>query len=198
LQHHFVHQHGQREASTFWAGAGAIRRDIFLKRGGFDEHFSRPSIEDIELGVRLKQAGYRIWLCPNVQVTHLKRWTLASLLRTDIVQRAIPWTRLILSQKQIPSDLNLDSKSKLSALAAWGLLAFLALGFALPWMWLCAFAAVVALVVLNLDLYRLFTRRGGLVFALGGFGLHTLYYLYSSLVFGILFVWHILHTGRAG
>jgi glycosyltransferase involved in cell wall biosynthesis len=29
LLHHFVHQHGNREASTFWAGCGAMRRPVF-------------------------------------------------------------------------------------------------------------------------------------------------------------------------
>src|ERR1051325_10200570 len=49
LLHHFVHQNGNREASTFWAGCGAIRKAVFDKIGGFDEtRFSRPSIEDIE------------------------------------------------------------------------------------------------------------------------------------------------------
>src|SRR5690606_27163359 len=35
LFHHFVHQHSRSEAWTFWAGCGAIRRDIFLASGGF-------------------------------------------------------------------------------------------------------------------------------------------------------------------
>ena len=63
LLHHFVHQHGNSEASTFWAGCGAIRRSVFEEMGGFDEQrFPTPSIEDIELGYRLRQAGHRILL----------------------------------------------------------------------------------------------------------------------------------------
>ena len=61
LQHHFVHQTSNREASTFWAGLGAVRRDAFLSIGGFDcKKFAVPSIEDIELGVRLRQDGKKI------------------------------------------------------------------------------------------------------------------------------------------
>src|SRR5690606_15457371 len=53
LQHHFVHQTSSRNASTFWSGLGAIRRDVFLQHGGFDcDKFPEPSIEDIELGFR--------------------------------------------------------------------------------------------------------------------------------------------------
>ena len=133
LLHHYVHQHGAREAGTFWSGCGAIRRAVFRAASGFDEGYTRPSIEDIELGVRLRQAGLRIRLCPEIQATHLKRWTLASLWRTDIFGRAVPWTRLILRQGRLSTDLNLDWRSRLSALAAWALLvcALLVLAFGL-------------------------------------------------------------------
>jgi glycosyltransferase involved in cell wall biosynthesis len=188
LQHHYVHHHSRREASSFWAGCGAIRRAAFNAVGGFDERYARPSIEDIELGARMKRAGYRIWLCPDVQVAHLKKWTLQSLLRADIFDRAIPWTRLILSSAQMPSDLNLDTTSRVSALAAWALLAFSTLGFIAPGLWLGALATIALLIALNFDLYRFFARRGGIVFALGAFGLHTLYFLYSSFVFGSLLI----------
>src|SRR5688572_20194156 len=108
LLHHFVHQNGNREASTFWAGCGAIRRSVFERIGGFDEQrFRRPSIEDVELGYRLRQSGYRILLEKRLQATHLKSWSLYSLIRTDITCRAIPWSRLILETKKIPDDLNL-------------------------------------------------------------------------------------------
>jgi glycosyltransferase involved in cell wall biosynthesis len=60
LLHHYVHQHGHRESSTFWTGCGAIRRDVFRDIGGFDEHYMRPSIEDIDLGARLRRAGRRV------------------------------------------------------------------------------------------------------------------------------------------
>src|SRR5947207_1321887 len=60
LLHCYTHQNGRREASTFWAGCGAMRRDRFVHHAGFDERYRYPSIEDIELGVRLRQAGERI------------------------------------------------------------------------------------------------------------------------------------------
>ena len=60
LVHHFYHHRGRSEASTFWAGCGAVRKDAFLATGGFDMvRYTRPSIEDIELGYRLRAAGGR-------------------------------------------------------------------------------------------------------------------------------------------
>jgi len=183
LLHHYVHQHSRREASTFWGACGAIRREAFAAVGGFDEGYVRPRIEDIEFGVRLRRAGYRVWLCPNVQVTHLKRWTFASLLRVDILDRAIPWTRLILRDTHLPSELNLNTRSRLSAIAAWGGLVFLVLAWRWPWALLGTLLGLTAVAVLNADLYRLFERRGGFRFAAGAAGLHLLYLLYGSLVF---------------
>ena len=201
LLHHYVHQHGQREAGTFWAGCGAIRRAVFSAAGGFDQSYTRPSIEDIELGVRLRQAGLRIRLCPEIQATHLKRWTLASLWRTDIFARAIPWTRLILQQGRLSSDLNLAWRSRLSALAAWALLgctllvpvlALVGSARLVVWPGLGVLLSAAATAALNADLYAFFLRRGGPRFALVAAALHVGYLLYSSLVFASLLVSHRL------
>ncbi len=192
LQHHYVHQHSQREASTFWAGCGAVRREVFLKMGGFNQRYKRPSVEDIEFGLRLHNSGHRVWLCSEIQVTHLKHWNLRSLLRSDVLDRAIPWTQLIISTAHLPSDLNLDFKSRLSSLAVWACVVLMAFGFRIHWLWIGSIVCAAALVFLNLDLYRFFHRHGGLRFAIGSIGLHSLYYIYSSLAFGAVVVWHIL------
>lgn len=184
LLHHYVHQHGDREASTFWTGCGAIRSEVFAAVGGFNESYR--VIEDIELGARLWRAGYRIWLCRDVQVTHLKRWTFGSLLRSDIFDRAIPWTRLILQGRHLPTDLNLDLRGRLSAFAAWAALALLVLGFWWSWAWVGMLLCVAVGGIANADLYRFFARHGGVWFAVGATGLHALYLLYSSLVFALV------------
>ena len=58
LLHHYMHQRSAGLASTFWAGLGAVRRDAFLAVGGFDaERFPVPSVEDVELGLRLHAGG---------------------------------------------------------------------------------------------------------------------------------------------
>ena len=192
LQHHFVHHQSQGEASSFWTGIGAIHRDVFLRLGGFASSYSRPSIEDIELGVRLKTYGYRIRLCPDVQVTHLKRWSLHSLLRTDILDRAIPWTRLIYSTDRLPTDLNLDWKSRFSALCVWGILVFFIIGLWFPFTWIGVPSLAGLLIATNVPLYRFFYLKGGLWFATGAVLLHSFYFLYSSLTFGLISIEYFL------
>lgn len=197
LLHHYVHQHGNRNATTFWAGCGAIRKKAFFAAGGFAESYLRPSIEDIELGLRMHRANAVIRLCPEIQATHLKRWTLFSLWRTDIFCRAVPWTRLILSEGRLSTDLNLDWRSRSSAATSWLAVAMLLVGAVLPWdgsgtwgPWL-ALGALLPLAIttaLNADLHRFFFRHGGLRFACGSWLLHTAYLLYSSAVFATLLV----------
>jgi glycosyltransferase involved in cell wall biosynthesis len=115
LLHRFVHQHGSEEACTFWSGCGAIRKTAFQAGGGFDAKFIRPSIEDIELGARLRRMGRRIRLDKRLQASHLKTWTLVGLLRSDVLDRALPWTRMILRERDLPSDLNLTIWQRLCA-----------------------------------------------------------------------------------
>ncbi len=186
LLHHYVHQHARREATTFWSGFGAIRRDVFLALGGYSRSYAEPSIEDIELGARLRQAGYRVCLCPEAQVTHLKRWTFLGLISTDIRNRAIPWTRLIVREGRLPADLNLSMGARLSAIAAWVGVLCLGLGLWRPWAWAGALLAAAALGTLNADLYRFFARHGGPGFGALCAALHALYLLYSSLIFVLI------------
>ncbi len=119
LLHHFVHQQGEfdddtRPAHTFWTGCGMIRRQVFLDFGGFDPRlYPRPAIEDIELGYRLTRTGHRIVLARDVLATHLKRWTLLEMVRTDIFRRGVPWTLLIKRSGTIETDLNVKPTQRL-------------------------------------------------------------------------------------
>lgn len=196
LLHHFVHQNGSSEASTFWAGCGGIRRSVFERVGGFDEErFPRSSIEDIELGYRLRASGYRILLHKPLQGTHLKSWTLLSVVRTDIARRAVPWARLILESGRIPCDLNLKWGQRVS-------FALIALASVLvPFSWiepslvlLCG-GALMAVLLINRDLYAFFWKQRGLLFAAACVPLHFLYFLYSGLSY--LYVWFAFRVRRA-
>jgi glycosyltransferase involved in cell wall biosynthesis len=191
LMHHYVHQRGAEDASTFWSGCGAIRRELFLQFGGFSPRYALPSIEDIELGGALVQRGHRIRLDKSLQVKHLKRWTLLSLLHSDILARGVPWTRLILRTGRMPNDLNLQTASRASvALTYLGALCG-ALGFGRPVFWLGALVSAACLLILNRDVYQFFARKRGVWFALGAVGMHWLYYFYNGLSFALGLCIHV-------
>lgn len=191
LFHRFVHQQGRSEAETFWAGCGAVRRDVFLALDGFDaKRYPRPAIEDIELGYRMRTKGHRILLDKQLQGKHLKRWTLRSMLHADIFCRAVPWSMLIFERRGMVNDLNLQATDRISA----GLLALslLLLPFSLlqPQLLLLIAALLGTIPILNHKLYRYFFERKGLGFAILVFPLHLLYYLYSAVTFVLCWFTH--------
>lgn len=185
LFHHYTHQTASEEASTFWGACGAIRRKIFLEIGGFDESYRLPCVEDIELGYRLKTAGYQIKLCKTLQVKHLKRWEVVSLLRADVFYRAIPWTTLILRYSQLKNDLNLQWSSRISVVLVYGLLVSIIATFWWPAMWALVLGISLALFAINFSVYRFFYYRKGIIFTLRMIPWHWLYYFYSGLAWVI-------------
>lgn len=185
LLHHYVHQTGRREASTFWAGCGAIRRDAFLAAGGFDERFDEPSIEDIELGTRLSAGGRAIRLDPTLQVKHLKDWRLGDVLATDLWRRAVPWSELILRDGRMVNDLNVKPRDRASvALAFAAPLALLASCRSRRWLSV-SLAAAAGVVALNGGFFRFLAGRRGVVFAAQAVPLYWLYLLVCGAGFGI-------------
>lgn len=195
LFHHYVHQTALEETSSFWAGCGAIRAEVFHKLGGFDEAaYPHASIEDIELGSRLFRNGYRTRLVKSLRVKHLKKWTVRGLLRADILYRAVPWTQLIAGSGSIPNDLNLHTSQRISALVAWILVATPLLLMLPPisGQAVLAIAAIclAAIILLNRDFYRFFLRHRGLWFTLGVLVWHLFYFLYSSAVFGACWAYY--------
>ncbi|MGH4008574.1 MAG: glycosyltransferase family 2 protein [Pseudonocardiaceae bacterium] len=184
LLHHHVHQGAAGPAETFWSGLGAVRRDAFLAAGGFDaDRFPHPSVEDIDLGVRLASNGAHILLDPTIQGTHLKAWTLRNMLFTDFARRGLPWVALQLRSGRVSTALNLGWRHRLSAAACtFGTLAVLA---GRP---RAVAASVLVLLGLNRDFYALLARRRGLAEAVVGVGLHALHHLagVASVPAGIL------------
>lgn len=185
LFHHYNHQIASEEAFTFWGACGAIRREVYLSLGGFDESYRRPSIEDIELGYRIKGAGYQIKLFKDLHVKHLKHWSFVSLLKAEIFYRALPWTELILRQRQLDNDLNLGVSSRLSIILIYGILVSFVLAF--WWSEFFVLTAVLSLIMLwlNFAVYRFFYAKRGLAFALRVIPWHWFYYFYGGLAFGV-------------
>jgi glycosyltransferase involved in cell wall biosynthesis len=176
LLHHHVHQTSPGPATTFWAGLGAVRKAAFDAEGGFDAaRYREPSVEDIELGMRLVASGRRIRLDPAIQGTHLKSWTLVSMLHTDFARRGVPWVELLLERRGSASALNLGWRHRLSAAAAVSGAVALVAAKPRP-----ALAAGAVLVLLNADLYALLGRRLGSRGAVAGVGLHALHHLVGA------------------
>ncbi len=195
LLHHFVHQTTVGEASHFWAGLGAIRREAFFDTGGFDEGRFARAIEDVELGYRLRDKGYTIGVDKELQGKHLKKWTLGSMFRTDVMVRAIPWVRLMLDYDTIPSDFSLGWSQRLSLMAVWLALGSLVLGVVQPELLIGAALSIAVFLFLNRSFFAFLWRSRGAAFLARCIPLHFLYYVYSGigLLLGVgIYAWEQL------
>jgi len=186
LFHHYVHQAGHGEAGTFWSGCGAMRRDLFLAFGGFDEErYRRPAIEDIELGTWMRAAGYRLILDRNIQAKHLKRWTFWGVVKTDILDRGIPWVRLMWRAGSSANLLNAVPSQRLSLALVY--LTGLSLVATVLWPMAGIIAALsfFGVTLLNADLYHDFMNQRGVWFTLRALPLHWLYFFYCGVALGV-------------
>ena len=176
LLHHWIHHSSAGRATTFWAGLGAVRSDAFRAVGGFDaRRFPVPSVEDIELGLRLARTG-TIELDPRIQGTHLKRWGLRSMVVTDLIHRARPWVALMLARGR--SSVRLERERAPSGGHRRVPRGAGARGDRPP-----AAAALlgVLFVGINARLYGLLLRRGGVRAVAAGFVLHVLHSVIALL-----------------
>jgi cellulose synthase/poly-beta-1,6-N-acetylglucosamine synthase-like glycosyltransferase len=196
LAHRFVHQTARDEACAFWSACGVIRRDAFARIGGYDERYRRSSIEDIELGSRLIEGGARIRLVKSLTVKHLKRWTLAGLVRSEIFDRALPWTRLILASGRMPDDLNLQWSGRVAVAAACGLGTAVVASIWVPWARPVAVALVALEIAIDAPLARFLHGRRGPVFAVRALAWQWVHYVCAAAGFGMGLAMHLVIGGR--
>lgn len=65
-----------RVDSPLWPSCnGSIRREVFLKLGGFDENYQYTLLDDTDLAARMQRAGYRCVHDPKARLFHRKEPT---------------------------------------------------------------------------------------------------------------------------
>ncbi len=183
LLHHYTHQIARADAATFCGGYGAVRRAVFQELSGFDTSYR--ALEDIEFGYRLHNNGYGTRLQKDLQFTHMKHYTLARLARSDVMNRAIPWTQLMLKYGILRNDLNTRSNNVLSVAVAFALLLLLPMCFVLPtlfWVWS---ALYILFVTLNASFLAFVWHERGGWFALRTLAMSWFFYIYSGIGMGL-------------
>jgi GT2 family glycosyltransferase len=182
LLNHHVHATAAGPAHSFWTGIGAVRRRVFAEMGGLDP--GQRMMEDIEFGLRLSRAGHRILLDPEVQGTHRKRWRVGAMMRSDLWDRAVPWTRLIHSDlgRDVPAQLNAGMAGKVSvAVVGAGLLSAAILAWAPVVGAFGLLGSVAGVGLANLGFLQLLRRLDGPGRALQGLGVLWLHFLCAGL-----------------
>jgi hypothetical protein len=84
-----------REVDLFYTSCASIRKEVFVAAGGFDEGYTRPSVEDTAFGRTLAARGTRVVLDKTLEVEHRKKYTSWGVLRAAF-QRGAALSRCIL------------------------------------------------------------------------------------------------------
>lgn len=147
---------------------------IFRETGGFAERFL-PILEDVEFSHRLRRAGYRLVVNPDLQVGHVFDYSLLGSLR-NAFRKSLYWTVYSLGNRDLSADSGTASTGLKTNVGAWGLTALLLLaallsGRLLPLVPVPGLLALTLLV--NRGLIRAFHRWLGPAPALAA----TAYYL---------------------
>jgi glycosyltransferase involved in cell wall biosynthesis len=193
---HYYLQRNTGDAATFSSGCGTMRSAVFEQAGGYDEwHFRRRQLEDLELGQRIRRLGCRIVLHPDIHATHLKRWTLRTMIATEIFDRGVPWMRLVRRHLFRTRDARRLRRIKTVNVAlTWASVALLLAAWLtdLPALLLGAAGCLATVVVNNAAQLRFFQRQRSVPFALATIGLDLVYYLTSGLA--VVLGWIARHT----
>lgn len=89
--------------TVFYSYCAVIRRQVFLELGGFDESFRRPTFEDVDLGLRLRQTGGQIVHRKDLEVRHAVRYSAIGLLRAYF-RKSRDLAAMLLSRRRISFD----------------------------------------------------------------------------------------------
>ncbi len=185
LLHHYVHCQAPERPRSFWTGCGAVRREAFERLGGFDER--QRMMEDVEFGIRLTQSGGVVALYSRLRGKHLKSFSVLAMARSDLLDRAIPWTRLMLFGCGLTAELNLDRRHRLSAALTALLVVSLIAATGAPVLLALTAACAAAFVSVNRDFLFLVQRCAGRRVALAAVPLHALHYCCALAGFSWVF-----------
>lgn len=185
LLHHYIHNQGPSRPGSFWTGCGAVRRMTFDRLGGFKG--SQRMMEDVEFGMRLTDDGGIVALDPSLRGKHLKSWTVLGMARSDLFDRAVPWTRLMLFGRGLSSELNLGWRNRLSAALTAMIWLGLLIALLVPLWLIVAAIGLVCFLFVNREFFFLVHRCAGYKAAVAAVALHLLHYTSALAGFAWVF-----------
>jgi len=88
----FLRERGAGESDAFFAGFGAVRRDVLTSAGMFDEwRESFPRVVATELGQRIRTLGFRVLVLPEIRALHLKKRRLHEMMLEALRDHGVPY-----------------------------------------------------------------------------------------------------------
>ena len=156
-------------SSYFSAACGMIRRSALISVGMYDEwRRFRSGVESLELTGRLRAAGRRVILGPEIRVRHLRSWTMRSVCgeaydRSLLLARSLGYERI---RSSVPSEIVFTLTRALApAFAVIAVVTLTASFLPRPYTLAKLTLGVVAVLATNTRLHGFFAKARGVVFA---------------------------------
>lgn len=146
----------------------------FRKNKGFAENFL-PILEDVEFSHRLRRAGYRLVINPDIQVQHIFNFSLTRSLCNAFI-KSMYWTMYSLANRDLFADSGTASAGLKTNVMAYFISALLLLLFSITGNGVFILLASIVFVFnlfVNRGLFLAFYRTKGLLFTVAA----TIYYL---------------------
>lgn len=183
-----LHLGDQRQAGSSGNVASpcaAIRRNVFLSAGMFDEwRFGMTALEGIELGKRLQGSGYVVQSNTHLVVAALARWNLRSLCRevwnrSTLLARSLGYQQ---TRAAVPSEVVFTLTRSLAPMFALvSLIAVSTASLSRPDVLLVVVIGLAGAIALNLPTHLFFAKTRGVNFAIAVAPLHLLMQAISSI-----------------
>lgn len=165
---------------------GAIRRDVFMELGGFDQSYPGASVEDYEFSHRLHDKGYRIRYDRTLEVKHhftdtiLKQFGLS-------FDRSKEWARLFARKRKF-DNFGTTLPEGLGRFAGFAFLVSLPAAFISAYFMILSGALLVLYIALNRRFFALALREEGAYFTARAVPAHLLisFFITAGFICGIV------------
>jgi len=160
-----------KDVEWLWGALSAVRKEDFDRLRGFSEAYPGASVEDLELGYRLSEAGKKIRYLDELRGVHARKFTLGKMLYNDY-HKAVLGVKLYWKMNRSGRHRHGFSSAKNGlnvALCGLGWPALLALFIGIPW------PLIVLLALfgwLNFNFYRYIWKRSGALYLIASVPLH--------------------------
>lgn len=180
----YIHLLGtpDNKVSVFAPRCGAIKKDFFLKVGGYDESYKGADIEDFELARRINKTE-SIFLNPKMLVKH--QFANFSRALKIYFRRTVMWVHLFFKEKKLDNAGPTSPSNGVAAICAF--FSFLLL-FSLPFICTAKYIflfLIAVYLISNLKWWNFMRKEAGLMFALRAIPLN--YFLGIEIMISALY-----------
>lgn len=158
--------------------AMVIDRETFIKTGRFCEDYFIPILEDVEFSHRLRGAGYKLVISPEIFVRHIFNFTLLKSLR-NAAKKSMYWTIYSINNRDLLSDSGTASiELKVAVMSYFINLLLIIFGilFKRYFFFIPLFFIFMITLYINRGLISAFYETRGLLFAIASLCYYTMVY----------------------